>query len=288
MDETQPKERDCWTKSAPRRTVVVRPVNDDEWMEHVYHDLGQVQRGSTVVVTLKNRANVMLMDQSNYRAYVAGRRTRFIGGEARKSPVRLVVPSTGRWYVALDLGGYSGRISSSVRVEPPPRGSLPPIRDGGSLEAIRHEKPDVPPPYAPEGRTWDVFISHASENKDEVARPLAAALEEQGVSVWLDEVEMAIGDSLRRKIDRGIGSSRFAAVIFSPEFFAKGWTQYELDGIVTRSVAGDQNLLPIWHNVTKDQIVAESASLADMVARSTATHTVAQIAEEIAAVVQNT
>ncbi|MGX6447166.1 DUF1883 domain-containing protein [Patulibacter sp. S7RM1-6] len=257
-------------------------------MQHVKYDLGQVKRGSTVVVTLKSRANVMLMDASNYRAYAAGRRARYIGGEARKSPVRLGVPNSGHWYVALDLGGLKGDIRSSINVEPPPRGSLPPIRDTGSLAAIRHDKPQVPPPDAPEGRTRDVFISHASENKDAVARPLAIALEERGVSVWLDEVEMTIGDSLRRKIDRGIGSSRFAAVIFSPEFFAKGWTQYELDGIVTKTVAGEQNLLPIWHNVSKDEMVAHSPSLADKVARSTATHTVAEIAEEIAGVALGT
>ena len=119
-----------------------------------------------------------------------------------------------------------------------------------------------------------------------MARPLAAALEARGVSVWLDEVEVKIGDSLRRKIDQGIRSSRFATVVFSAAFFAKGWTQYELDGIVTMSVAGEQNLLPIWHNVTKDEIVAHSPSLADKVARSTSTHTVDEIAEEIASVVK--
>jgi hypothetical protein len=106
------------------------------------------------------------------------------------------------------------------------------------------------------------------------------------VSVWLDEIELKIGHSLRRKIDQGIRASRFATVIFSASFFAKGWTQYELDGIVTKSVAGEQNLLPIWHNVTKDEVMAHSPSLADKVARSTATSTIAEIAGEIASVVK--
>jgi len=106
------------------------------------------------------------------------------------------------------------------------------------------------------------------------------------VSVWLDEIQMKIGDSLRRKIDQGIRSSRFAAVIISADFLAKGWTQYELDGIVTMTVAGEQNLRPIWHNVTKGQVMAHSPSLADKVARSTSTHTVAEIAAEIAGVVR--
>jgi len=256
-------------------------------VEHVKYDLGRVKRGSVVVVTLANRANVLLMDSINYRNYENGRQFRYIGGEARQSPVRLAVPHDDQWFVALDLGGAAGAIKSSVVVEPPPRGPLPPIRDSGPLSSIRHETPEAAPePDLLGGRTWDVFVSHASEDKETVARPLAAALEARGVSVWLDEVEVKIGDSLRRKIDQGIRSSRFATVVFSAAFFAKGWTQYELDGIVTMSVAGEQNLLPIWHNVTKDEIVAHSPSLADKVARSTSTHTVDEIAEEIASVVK--
>jgi hypothetical protein len=210
-----------------------------------------------------------------------------MGGEARVSPARLMVPNDDHWFVALDLGGAAGTIKSSIAIEPPPRGSLPPIRDSGPLSSIRHEAPEAPPePDLLGGRTWDVFVSHASEDKETVARPLAEALEARAVSVWLDEVEMKIGDSLRRKIDQGIRSSRFATVVFSNAFFAKGWTQYELDGIVTMSVAGIQNILPIWHNITKDEIVARSPSLADKVARSTSTHTIDQIAEEIASVVK--
>jgi hypothetical protein len=255
-------------------------------MQHVKYDLGQVRRGSTVVVTLKNRANVMLMTASNYRSYASGRRTRYIGGEARSSPVRLQVPNDGHWFVALDLGGHSGAIRSSIAVEPPPRGSLPAIQDGGSLSSVRHAEPvEAPTPDLLGGQVWDVFVSHASEDKEPVARPLATALEAEGITVWLDAAELRIGDSLRRKIDQGIRSSRFAVVVISTDFFSKGWTQYELDGIATMTVAGQQALLPIWHNVTRDQVLAHSPSLADKVARSTSTHTVQEIAEEIAAVV---
>lgn len=256
-------------------------------MEHVVYDLGNVRRGSTVVVTLKSRANVLLMDAANYRSYKSGRRATYIGGEARRSPVRLAVPRDGHWYVALDLGGLSGNIRSSVHVEPPPRGALPAIEDR-PLSVISTDEPSPPPPDDLGGRTWDVFISHASEDKDAVARPLSDALQARDVSVWLDELEMTIGDSLRRKIDRGIRSSRFAAVVVSPHFFAKGWTQYELDGIVTLTVAGHQNLLPVWHEVTKADVLTHSPSLADKVARSTATHTIEEIADEISAVVKNT
>ena len=70
---------------------------------------------------------------------------------------------------------------------------------------------------------YDVFISHASEDKDEVARPLAQRLEQLGLRVWLDECQLTVGDSLRRSIDRGLGESRFGVVVLSPAFFRKEW-----------------------------------------------------------------
>jgi phosphoribosylaminoimidazole carboxylase (NCAIR synthetase) len=74
--------------------------------------------------------------------------------------------------------------------------------------------------------------------------------------------------------------------VLSQAFFGKGWPEYELDGLVTRAVSGEQILLPIWHNVSKREVIGYSASLADRLARSTATHTVEEIAAEIAEVVR--
>jgi hypothetical protein len=111
---------------------------------------------------------------------------------------------------------------------------------------------------------------------------LAEACVDQGLKVWYDEFTLRIGDSLRQKIDKGLARSRVGLVVLSPSFVAKGWTNYELDGIVTRAVSGEQLLLPIWHNITKQEVIDFSPSLADKVARSTATHTVADIAAEIA------
>ena len=75
--------------------------------------------------------------------------------------------------------------------------------------------------------------------------------------------------------------------MLSTDFISKGRANYELDGIVTRTLSGDQILLPIWHNITKQQVIDFSPSLADKVARSTATHTVDEIAKEIADLLNN-
>ena len=68
---------------------------------------------------------------------------------------------------------------------------------------------------------WDVFISHASEDKDDFVRPLADALRARGFSVWFDELTLKVGDSLRRSIDRGLARSRFGVVVVSPNFLNK-------------------------------------------------------------------
>ena len=135
------------------------------------------------------------------------------------------------------------------------------------------------------GQTWDVFLSHATEDKETVAVPLRDALTRHGVRVWLDKTEIRIGDSLRRKIDEGIRSSRFGVVVLSPSFFAKGWTNHELDGLVTRTVAGEQTMLPIWHEVTADDVRGYSPSLADKLALNTAEVDIDEIAEQIAAAI---
>ncbi len=131
-------------------------------------------------------------------------------------------------------------------------------------------------------KEYDVFISHASEDKEEVARPLAEALRKNGLSVWYDEFELKIGDSLRRKIDKGIANSNFGIIVISRDFISKGWTNYELDGLITKAVNGEQTMLPIWHNVTKREVINYSPSLADKLARSTTDFTVEEIADEIA------
>ena len=68
----------------------------------------------------------------------------------------------------------------------------------------------------------DAFISHASEDKDTFANPLARCeLIDDGYSVWLDEFEIVTGDSLRVKIDEGLACSRFGVVILSRHFVAQ-------------------------------------------------------------------
>lgn len=129
---------------------------------------------------------------------------------------------------------------------------------------------------------YDAFISHASEDKDGLVRPLAEALINNGLKIWYDEFELTVGDSLRRSIDKGLARSRFGIVVLSPSFFAKDWPQYELDGLVAKEMTGGKVILPLWHKVSKNEVMQYSPTLADRVALNTAMYTIEELATELA------
>lgn len=110
----------------------------------------------------------------------------------------------------------------------------------------------------------DIFISHAGEDKETVARPLAKALADRGWRVWLDELELTVGDSLSGRIDAALSKSRFGVVVLSPAFFEKPWPQRELQGLAAREViAGSKVILPVWHEMDQAFLVKHSPVLAD-------------------------
>jgi hypothetical protein len=135
-------------------------------------------------------------------------------------------------------------------------------------------------------KVYDAFISHASEDKEVFVRSLAEALQERGISVWYDEFELKVGDSLRRSIDKGLAKSRFGIVVLSSAFFAKNWTQYELDGLVAKEMEGGKVILPIWHKISKDEVMSYSPSLADKLALRTSQYTIEELADQLAEVVK--
>lgn len=260
-------------------------------MKFIHSDLGYQEKGAVVEVTLSgSAANVRLLDSSNFQNYRSGRRHNYYGGLVRRSPARIPIPRSGRWHVVVDMQGLRGQTKASIRVIP--AAALAPLPEYSPKPLEPLVRPVVhETDYSADGveastGEYDVFISHATEDKDEIVRPLANALVAEGLRVWYDEFELRIGDSLRRKIDSGLARSRFGVVVLSPAFFAKNWPQYELDGLVTREMTGEQVILPLWHRITKAEVIAHSPSLADKVARSTADVTIEDIAREIAEVIR--
>lgn len=131
-------------------------------------------------------------------------------------------------------------------------------------------------------KTYDVFVSHASEDKDDFVRPFVSFLKEKEVAVWYDEFELQIGDSLRRSIDNGLKNSKYGIVILSEAFFKKEWPQRELDGLFAKEINGEKVILPIWHKISKNEVIQFSPIIADLLAINTTMFTIEEVAEQIA------
>lgn len=149
-----------------------------------------------------------------------------------------------------------------------------------ALPAIQTEvREEISP--APE---YDVFVSHAWEDKADFVDEFVQELKNAGLRVWYDTSQIKWGDSLRKRIDEGLKHSKFGVIVLSPSYIADGkyWTKAELDGLFQLESVNGKTLLPIWHNLTKKQVMKFSPIIASKMAMTTATMTAKEIAEELA------
>ncbi len=117
---------------------------------------------------------------------------------------------------------------------------------------------------------FDAFLVHASEDKAEVVHPLRDALTRRGYNLWVDEFQLKVGDSLRRKIDQGLKRSAHGIVVLSPSFFVKRWPQEELDALYARAISARRNvILPVWHGVDQKEIKRRAPLIAGRLAANT-------------------
>lgn len=177
-------------------------------------------------------------------------------------------PSAKQRHILLDLCGWEG----PMKWGRPESNTIATLRrllvEGEPVHEFARQLREVRAQTAQE-EMWDVFICHASEDKKTVARPLAQTLSQKGLKVWYDEFTLKLGDSLRRSIDCGLAQSRYGVVILSPDFFAKEWPQRELDGLAVLELDGEKKILPVWHNVSREDVARYSPTLADRLAAST-------------------
>jgi hypothetical protein len=133
--------------------------------------------------------------------------------------------------------------------------------------------------------TYDVFISHASEDKVSIVKPLAEELRALGLKVWYDNFVLRVGDSLARSIDIGLTKSRHGIVVLSKAFFAKNWPEEELDALITREASGKGKILPVWHGVSNEDVANYSALLADRYALDTSTQNIGEMSRSLLEVI---
>lgn len=118
--------------------------------------------------------------------------------------------------VAKRKRAMESRLNIGGRLNIPQRQAVQPTLTSGALAQTAPVKP------APQkqSKKWDVFISHASEDKPYV-EPLAKALEAAGVSVWYDRLVLEWGDDLRPMIDNGLVNCRYGIVVLSKAFLVR-------------------------------------------------------------------
>ena len=135
----------------------------------------------------------------------------------------------------------------------------------------------------PDEDEYDVFISHAWEDKEDFVEEFVIELEKLGLKVWYDKAKMKLGDSMRQKIDSGLNKSKYGIVVLSPNYIAEGkyWTKTELDGLFQLESVNGKRIIPIWHNLQKKEVMAFSPTIAGKFAASTATQTPEEIAKQI-------
>lgn len=150
------------------------------------------------------------------------------------------------------------------------------IPSGVNISSAVDEQEDV---------QYDVFVSHAWEDKESFVEEFVQELQKLNLCVWYDKKQIKWGDSMRAKIDEGLRKSKFGVAVLSPDYIKEGkyWTKAELDSLFQLESVNGKMLLPVWHNLTKKEVMAYSPIIAGKLAMNTASMTPAEIAAELAA-----
>ncbi|MGI8464454.1 toll/interleukin-1 receptor domain-containing protein [Pectobacterium punjabense] len=150
--------------------------------------------------------------------------------------------------------------------------SLTPIRQTVEKRAV--EQPDL----------RDVFLCHAWDDRQGVARELHDLLEAAGVKVWFSEKDLALGVPMMRAIDKGLANSRVGLVLVTPALLSRLPNEGVADKELSALLAGNQ-LVPIVHNTTYEALRNVSPLLASRSGLDTGEDTLAIVATKIAELV---
>ena len=164
-------------------------------------------------------------------------------------------------FQSLEEQDFIKNIDNSTRFQIAPNGEteLERLRLHPRTEPIRNNASP-----ADGNELYDIFICHASEDKEDFVRQLAEALRSAGLKVWYDEFSLGLGDSIRENIDRGLAASRYGVVVLSHKFFSKEWSNRELGAIFATMKTSERRILPIRHRISVHDVQKYSPMIADI------------------------
>ena len=99
---------------------------------------------------------------------------------------------------------------------------------------------------------YDVFIGHASEQKNDIVEPLYNSLTSLGVRVFVDMVNIKWGDSLTKLINNALAESEYFLAIISIDSISKSWPDTEMNAAIARQIDGKQKVLPLFLGSKKE------------------------------------
>ena len=126
---------------------------------------------------------------------------------------------------------------------------------------------------------YDVFISHANKDKEDLIEELYQSLNALGVKIFYDKESLEWGDNWKDRILKGTKKAEFAIIVISENFFDREWTERELAEFLNRQNRNGQKLiLPILHNITAEQLKEKYPLVADIQAIDSSKYSCDQIA----------
>jgi hypothetical protein len=114
--------------------------------------------------------------------------------------------------------------------------------------------------------TYDVFLSHAVEDKEPIANELYKKLTEKGLQVWYSGSDLNVGDPLTSAIHVSMDQCRFGVTILSPTYISKYWTLNEFFFFLKREVDGEKTILPVLYNITPEELAIKFTPMANIFA----------------------
>lgn len=206
--------------------------------------------------------------------------SRYSGYRSSSYSLSSYSPSLGSGEGSLSSGGGSGSSSrprwssagSSVSYTPAQVRSLTPIRQ--TIETRAATQPDL----------RDVFLCHAWDDRQGVAKELHDLLVAAGVKVWFSEKDLGLGVPMMRAIDKGLANSRIGLVLVTPALLNRLPKEGVADKELSALLAGNQ-LVPIVHNTTYEALRNVSPLLASRSGLDTGEDSMADVATKIAELV---
>jgi len=115
---------------------------------------------------------------------------------------------------------------------------------------------------------FDVFISYAHDDSADVAKPLTHLLRNLGLSVWMDETQMVLGDEISLRVETALRRSRCGVVILSPQYLGRSWPLREMSMLLARDPAKTR-VLPVLHGIDEARVRSQLPALANRFSVST-------------------